>query len=766
MATISQALAIAIQHHQAGRLQAAEQIYRQILALEPDHAEALHLLGVINAQSGDYQRAVDCISRALAVKPDWAEAHNNLGNALREQGKPHEAVPFLQRALQLKPDFAEAHNNLGIALKNSGKLDESLACYRRALELRPDYAEAQYNLGNALKDQGKLDESLACYRRALQLKPNHALAHNNLGRVWQIRGKLPEAVACYQRARDLNPALAEVHSNLGDALREQGKLDEAMACCRRALELNPNLAEAHVNLGNALNDRGKRDEAVASYRRALELRPDFAEAHCNLGNALKEQGKLDKALLCYRRALELKPDYAEAHNNLGVVLNEQGKLDEALACYRRALELKPDYAGAHSNLGAALNDQGKLEEAMACYRRALELNPDYAEAHGNLGVALEEIGDLQGAEESFRTALGHNSRFAFAHYKLAELLGGKLPQNDLAAQRRLLEEIDLTDAQRLLLHFGLAQVLDRRGEYAEAAGHLERANALQLSEWRNCGREYEPKEHDLFITRMIGVSTPDFFERVRGFGLESQLPVFVVGLPRSGTTLIEQILASHSQVFGAGELKLASDALSALGGQGADRVEGLRRLDRQTADRLASRHLEGLLAFSRAALRIVDKMPDNYLYLGLLATLFPRAKFVHCRRDLRDVAVSCWITHFKEIRWANDRQHVASRFGEYQRLMEHWRKVLPAPLLEVDYEETVADLEGVARRLVDWCGLAWEPACLEFHRAKRPVRTASALQVRQPIFKTSVARWKYYEQALGSLFARLETMDARDRAGR
>ena len=255
---------------------------------------------------------------------------------------------------------------------------------------------------------------------------------------------------------------------------------------------------------------------------------------------------------------------------------------------------------------------------------------------------------------------------------------------------------------------------------------------------------------------MIAVCTPDFFARVRGFGLESELPVFVVGLPRSGTTLIEQILASHRQVFGAGEIRLAVDTMAEIGGQSADFSAGLRELNRPTAQRLASRHLERLRALSRTALRIVDKMPDNYFYLGLLASLFPRAKFIHCRRDLRDVAVSCWMTHFRDIRWANDQEQIASRFHKYQRMMEHWRKVLPAPLLEVDYEETVADLEGVARKLVAWCDLAWEPACLEFHRAKRPVRTASTVQVRQPVYRTSVGRWKHYQDTLASLFARLE----------
>ena len=250
---------------------------------------------------------------------------------------------------------------------------------------------------------------------------------------------------------------------------------------------------------------------------------------------------------------------------------------------------------------------------------------------------------------------------------------------------------------------------------------------------------------------MMAVASPDFFARARDFGLESELPVFVVGLPRSGTTLIEQILASHSQVFGAGETTLVHVAMLALGGQGASPVDALAHLDSETACGLASRHLEKLRGLHATALRIVDKMPENYFSLGLLAVLFPRAKFIHCRRDLRDVAVSCWATQFRGIRWANDQQQLISRFRDYCRLMEHWRKVLPVPMLEVDYEETVVDLEGVARRLVAWCGLEWEPGCLEFHQTKRPVRTASATQVRRPIYGSSVGRWKHYEPWLGDM---------------
>jgi hypothetical protein len=320
----------------------------------------------------------------------------------------------------------------------------------------------------------------------------------------------------------------------------------------------------------------------------------------------------------------------------------------------------------------------------------------------------------------------------------------------------LLTDSDLTDAQRFLLNFSVAIILDARGEYAAAAEHLAQANSLQVSEWNRRGRGYNPESYESLAAGMIAACTPDFFRRVAGFGIESDLPVFVVGLPRSGTTLIEQILAGHSQVYAAGEIQLVGRTMHEFGREGVDPVEGMRTMDRETAQRAAATHLERLQALAPSAGRIVDKMPENYLQLGMLAALLPRAKIIHCRRDLRDVAVSCWITPFQEVRWASDQDHIAARFRVYRQIMEHWRKVLPIPMLEVDYEETVADLEGVAKRLVAFCGLEWEEGCLEFHRSKRAVTTASTVQVRQPVYKTSVARWRNYEQPLASLFARLE----------
>lgn len=333
----------------------------------------------------------------------------------------------------------------------------------------------------------------------------------------------------------------------------------------------------------------------------------------------------------------------------------------------------------------------------------------------------------------------------------------KLPEEDLAVMRRLLADPNLNEVRRALLHFGLAQVLDARNECDEAARHATQANSLTLACQRKRGRAYDPTPHSEFVDRLLATFTPDYFEHVRGFGVDSDRPVFIVGLPGSGTTLIEQVLASHSQVFGTGKQHLARADFGMLAEESDESraFDNLACLDVATVRCLASRHLERLNALNGTALRIVDKIPDSYLYLGLLATLFPNATFVHCRRDLRDVAVSCWMTNFRNVCWASDPDHLAARFHDYQRLMDHWRQVLPVPILEVDYEETVADLEGVAQWLVAWCGLEWEPACMAFHEAKHSVRTASFAQVCQPVCTRSVARWKNYETALAPLFEQL-----------
>ena len=307
--------------------------------------------------------------------------------------------------------------------------------------------------------------------------------------------------------------------------------------------------------------------------------------------------------------------------------------------------------------------------------------------------------------------------------QLAVGLKGKLPPEDQAEIERLLAEPGMPADERWQLELGLAQALDGKGEFDRAAALSIEAHALFLGELKRQGRVYDPGAHHAVVSKMIATFTAGHFARVRGFGADSERPVFVIGMHRSGTSLVEQVLASHPRVFGAGELPLARNALELLpvltrrSGHPLDCVE---HLDREGARRLANRYLEILADFNASADRIVDKLPDNTVQLGLIATIFPRAKIIHCRRDLRDVALSCWMTNLSEMPWACAADHIAGRIHEYQRLMEHWRRVLPIDMFELDYETLVNDFEPTARELLAWCGLDWDPACLEFHQARRP----------------------------------------------
>jgi predicted O-linked N-acetylglucosamine transferase (SPINDLY family) len=388
MATIPEAFAIAVQHHQSGQLEAAEQIYRQILAVAPDHADALHLLGVIGFQIGGYDLAVEHIRRAITVNNNESIFHHSLGSALKAQGKLNEAIDSFQRAVQLKSDYAEAHYNLGAVFMSQGNLEEAITSFHSTLQSNPDLAEAHHALGVAHYKRKELDKAIDCFRRAIELKPDDTEAHVNLGTALHDQGKFEQAIASYCQALELNPNFAEAHNNLGNVFKKLGKLDQALACFRRAVELMPDCAEMQNNLGNTLKDLGNFEEAIDCYRHALKQRPNFAEALNNMGNALQMQGKLDEAANSYRRAIQLNPDVAEAYNNLGNAYRYKHELNEAIASYRRALELAPENAEMHNNLGTALRDQGEFDAAIASYRRALELNPNLLSAYSNLLYAL------------------------------------------------------------------------------------------------------------------------------------------------------------------------------------------------------------------------------------------------------------------------------------------------------------------------------------------------------------------------------------------
>jgi tetratricopeptide (TPR) repeat protein len=717
--------------HQAGRYADAARVYQALLERDPNDPAALHLFGTMHHQCGHSARAIELIARAIALRPEVADFHANLGEAQRALGQHEQAAASCRAALELRPDYPEALNNLGLALHELGRHDDAIGHFEAALALQPDFALAQNNRATAL---------------------------------WAL-AKTSEAVEAYRAALALDPTLGQVHANLGQLLAEQGQLVEGLAHCREAVRHQPDLAAGHNNLGNVLRALERWAEAETAYAEALRLQPDLGVAHANLGLTLQQQGKPGAALPHFRRAAELAPEDDDVCQQLAEAHALAEDWAAAIPCCQRRVKLKPEDADTHNALGWAYQLDGRLAEAQAAYRRALELQPNHLDARLNLGSLHEELGALSEAEACYHEAQTRQPRSPLPLARRALLTRGRLPEVD---RDRLRFELYRPHGPllRLNLLFALAHVADARGEHAEAAACLEPANALARELRRGRGQTYDANEHSRYVDQLIAAFTSALFARLAGTGDDSLRPVFVFGLPRSGTTLVEQVLASHSRVFGAGELLLARramDAVPAVVDRPADMTACLEALDGAALGRLACGYQDGvdaLLARETAQesspARVVDKMPDNYLYLGMLALLFPRATLIHVRRDVRDVAVSCWLTHFRGIPWADDPDDLSRRIRDYQRLTAHWQAVLPQPVVEVSYERLVDDFAREARRLVEACGLAWEPACLRFHETARPVRTASVTQVRQPVYRKALGRWKAYEPYLRPVFERLQ----------
>jgi Flp pilus assembly protein TadD len=494
------------------------------------------------------------------------------------------------------------------------------------------------------------------------------------------------------------------------------------------------------------------------------MEQDHAEAvrQNRLGNALLTRGRAEEAICAYREALRLRPHLSQPYNNLGAALKHLGRFDEAVAAYRKALELAPDDATVHNNLGVALARLDRFDEALEAYERAASLRrAGFEQPLVNQALLLMEMGETTGALRATGEALTVNPRSGQCWHLRSQLKKFALPDPDLESMERLLEPAqgsELAVEDRCHLHFALGKGWLDVDDSGRAFTHLNRANQLK--------RSMIAYDGDLAAARIaaaIRQFTPELLRKLAGAGHSSVAPVFVIGMPRSGTSLVEQVLASHPDVHGAGELTVLPELVPGFSRSEPaacppDYCGSLAELSAQDLARLGREYEARSGAAGVQEKRCVDKMTLNFLYAGFIHLILPNARIIHCRRDAVDTCLSCYLQMFSgDIPFAFDLGELGLYYRSYASLMAHWRALLPSErFMEVQYEEVVADLEGQTRRLLGFCGLEWRDACRAFHANRRPVRTASRYQVRQPIYRTSVGRWKRHARHLGPLLAALE----------
>jgi tetratricopeptide (TPR) repeat protein len=549
-------------------------------------------------------------------------------------------------------------------------------------------------------------------------------------------------------SRPSNDAVAQL--NAANALARRGRLAEAAACYVSALALRPEFTEAHANFGELQLELGQPEMAAASCARALAINPDFAPAHHTLGNALVKLMRLDEALASFRRAVALKPDFTEAHMNLGSALRSIGHLDAAAAGYLRVLALKPEFAPAHAALAGVLRLQRRSEEAENSCRRALEIDPKSTSALVVLAELRADAGRFAQAEELHRRIISVDENALDSWAALAGMRRMTAADGEwLSAAQRLLAA-PLPARRELPLRYAVGKYFDDLGDFDRAFTHYRRANLLSVQ----CAPPHDRARLARTVDFIIRSHDRSWMDRNQAAENASERPVFIVGMLRSGTSLAEQILASHPAVYGAGELTFfgakTAPALAnaAAAGHGPDFSDA-------ELHRLGANYLELLQRLSTGTKRVVDKFPGNFFLLGLIHAALPRARIIHMQRDPRDTCLSIYFQQFEAANtYANDLQDLAHYCGEYRRLMRHWSAILPGDvLLHVPYERLVMDTETWSRRMVDFVGLEWDARCLDFHRTERSVVTASRWQVRQAMSTSSVGRWRNYEHYLGPLAA-------------
>jgi tetratricopeptide (TPR) repeat protein len=607
----------------------------------------------------------------------------------------------------------------GLFHHRHGQIAEAMDRYTQVLRTDPQNADALYYIAVVACQEGQFKQGVDLARRALAVGRPQARVHNLLGKALEQVGNPLEAMMAYDAAIALDPNFAEAHGNRATLLTQARMYDDALAAYDRALELDPKSLADWINRGALLQETGRHEEALANYDRALAFAPNDPSLLTNRATTLVRLGRNEEAEAVYEKAIRISPRLPLAHVQKGVLLKSLGRHAEAIACFDTALAIDPNDATALRHKADVLYPLGRVEEARALLEKAVVLQPN------NVRLYFE---------------LGEMKRFSAG-------------DPEIAAMEMLLPKLETGALDDLInVNFALAKAYDNVDRKPDSFRHLARANALHR------GRlDYDEQAVFANFQRIAEVFTPEFMRSRGEQGNPSGIPVFIVGMPRSGSTLIEQILASHPDVYGAGELPDFRETMKRVAGSPAY-PDFVTKLTSAQIGEIGESYVRAISAQApTTATRITDKMPSNFALVGLIRLALPNARIIHARRDPVDTCYSCFATYFSSSQhFTYDLGELGRYFRAYEQLMDHWRQLLPADaMLEVQYEDLVADLETHARRLVAYCGLAWDEACLSFHTSSRPVYTASAAQVRQPLYTRSVGRWRAYAEELKPLLAAL-----------
>jgi tetratricopeptide (TPR) repeat protein len=650
------------------------------------------------------------------------------------------------------PDKRDIETLIGLINQKQHAQAETLA--RKLTGEFPSHNVAWQALGASLRSQGRIAEAVDAQRHAVTLAPWDAVGHYVLGESLMAMKEPAQAAESYHCARSIKPDFVDAHFKLGNALAMQDRYSEAIDAYRSVLTIRPDFAEVHANLGFTLMSAGLYAEAEPHLRQALLKHPNVAPIHNALGVVLYGQKRMSEAAACFQRVVALVPNEAEGFANLGNALRELNLHAEAESAYQQSIKLNSQFARAHFDLAGLHYLQERYVEAEQGYRRALKLKPDYVEACNNLGRSIRRQGRLEEAQEYFEKAMGIDPDSVEAYFNIASLRRFKAEDPEPGRLEKLVSKVPfLHENSRIRYWFAIGKMREDLGRYDDAFTAYAEGNRLKHA-------QISPNEaiKIALIENVRAVFDERFFASRPLPAASDKSPIFIVGMPRSGTSLIEQILSSHPDIHGAGELPDLENILFALAKDAGKPGEAYpaiaARLSAEELMRLGHTYTERVWRLAPEATRITDKMMSNFAHIGMIRLMFPQAKIIHAMRDPMDSCFSCYATLFAKnnLDFAYDLGSLGRYYARYIQLMQHWQQVLPTgSILDLRYEDMVADTEGQARRLLDYLELPWDSRCLNFHENKRIVRTASAAQVRRPVYKSSVARWKHFETHLEPL---------------